>query len=92
MSTTARHLRVTGRVQGVFFRASLRDRARRAGVAGWVRNCPDGAVEAHLEGPDAAVGTIESWVRSGGPPDAVIDAVEAEDVAPTGAREFQVAR
>src|SRR4051812_50214328 len=50
MASVARHVRVTGRVQGVFFRAWTRDEAKRGGVTGWVRNCPDGSVEAHLEG------------------------------------------
>lgn len=88
----ARHLVVTGRVQGVFFRASTRDRARAAGVTGWVRNRPDGAVEAHLEGTADAVEAVESWVRAGGPRDAVVDAVETEDTTPTGAAEFTIAR
>lgn len=93
MSTTvARHLVVTGRVQGVFFRASTRDRARAAGVTGWVRNRPDGSVEAHLEGPSDAVQAVESWVRGGGPRGAVVDTVDAEDVAPAGAGEFTIAR
>lgn len=92
MSTVARRLVVSGRVQGVFFRASTRDRARQAGVGGWVRNRPDGAVEAHLEGPADAVEQVESWVRAGGPSGAVVDAVEVEDVAPTGAREFGIVR
>ena len=90
MPTVAHHLVVTGRVQGVFFRASTRDRAREAGVAGWVRNTPDGRVEAHLEGPAAAVEQVESWIRSGGPRDAVVDHVEVEDVAPNGAATFTV--
>jgi acylphosphatase len=86
----ARRLTVTGRVQGVFFRASTRDRARRAGVAGWVRNRPDGAVEAHLEGTEDAVALVEAWVRDGGPRAAVVDRVEAVDVVPTGASEFTI--
>jgi len=46
----ARHVQVTGRVQGVFFRGWTQEQAERLGVNGWVRNCPDGSVEAHLEG------------------------------------------
>ena len=49
------HVFVAGRVQGVFFRASCAQEARSLGVAGWVRNAPDGRVEAVFEGPDAAV-------------------------------------
>lgn len=91
-STVARRLVVTGRVQGVFFRASTRDRAAAAGVTGWVRNRPDGRVEAHLEGPADAVEDVASWIHAGGPPDAVVDSVEDQDVAPTGAREFTITR
>ena len=55
MPTIARHVRVTGRVQGVFFRAWAQGEARELGVSGWIRNLRDGAVEAHLEGEEAAV-------------------------------------
>ncbi len=92
MERVARHLVVTGRVQGVFFRASTRDRARDVGVAGWVRNRPDGAVEAHVEGPPDAVERLEQWIRSGGPPDAIVDDLTTEEVAPTGATSFTIAR
>lgn len=44
------HVRLTGKVQGVFLRAWTRDEAKQFGVGGWIRNCPDGSVEAHLEG------------------------------------------
>lgn len=88
----ARRLVVTGRVQGVFFRASTRDRARDAGVDGWVRNRPDGSVEAHLQGPTQAVEAVEAWVRDGGPRDAVVDGVEAQDVDPTEGEGFTIVR
>lgn len=85
----ARRLVVTGRVQGVFFRASTRDRARDAGVAGWVRNRPDGAVEAHLEGPTDAVQAVESWMHAG-PQRARVADVDAETIAPAGLTSFDV--
>jgi acylphosphatase len=88
----ARRVVVRGRVQGVFFRASTRDHAHRHGVAGWVRNTPDGAVEAHLEGPSDAVDRVLAWVRAGGPRDAAVDDVAIEDVTPTGAHDFRVVR
>ena len=91
-SPHARHLLVQGRVQGVFFRASTRDRARDAGVVGWVRNLPDGRVEAHLEGSPDAVEQVEAWVRDGGPRDAVVEQVQAEDVAPEHAEDFTIVR
>ncbi len=92
MDRVARRVVVTGRVQGVFFRASTRDRAREAGVVGWVRNRPDGAVEAHLEGPEAAVERVEGWIRDGGPSGAVVDDVRTELVAPTDAASFTISR
>jgi acylphosphatase len=55
MAKAARHVSVTGRVQGVFFRAWMRDQAIELGVTGWVRNCPDGRVDSHIEGDQAAV-------------------------------------
>ncbi len=81
---------VHGRVQGVFFRASARDRAEQLGVAGWVRNHPDGTVEAHLEGAPGAVEELEDWMRSGGPPRAEVTGVDVQDVGVTGAGWFEV--
>ncbi len=86
----ARHLTAHGRVQGVFFRASLREEAGRLGVTGWVRNRPDGAVEAWLEGPVEAVDAVEAWVRGGGPPAAIVDRLDVDERAPDGHRSFQV--
>lgn len=91
MERVARHVVVTGRVQGVFYRASTRDRARDAGVAGWVRNRADGAVEAHLEGPADAVEQVQGWMRHG-PAGAVVDDLRADQVEPTGAASFTIAR
>lgn len=57
--------RITGRVQGVSYRASARDQAQRLGLAGWVRNTPDGAVELLASGPDDAVTVLMDWCRQG---------------------------
>lgn len=65
-----RRVVVHGRVQGVFFRDTCRAEARRHGVSGWVTNRSDGAVEAVLEGEEAAVDTIVAWMHRG--PDAAI--------------------
>jgi acylphosphatase len=81
---------VTGRVQGVFFRASCADRARSLGLGGWVRNVPDGRVEAVFEGREADVDAMVAWCRHG-PPGARVDDVEAERQAPAGATTFAVA-
>jgi acylphosphatase len=88
--SVARRLVVHGRVQGVFFRASTRDQARASGVAGWVRNRADGAVEVWLEGREDAVGQVERWIRAGGPDFAAVDRVEAELVPPEGHAGFVV--
>ena len=84
-----RRLVVRGRVQGVAFRWSTQDAARRIGVAGWVRNRPDGSVEAVFEGGPAAVAEAEAFCASG-PPAARVDAVEARDEAPEGLRGFEI--
>jgi acylphosphatase len=86
----ARHLTVHGHVQGVFFRDSTRRRAATAGLDGWVRNRPDGTVEAWLEGPVSAVAAVEHWIRDGGPPGARVTHVHGEDRAPVGMEGFVI--
>jgi acylphosphatase len=88
----ARHVRVHGRVQGVFFRSATRRTARRFGVAGWVRNDVDGTVEAWFEGPPDAVESVEAWVNAGGPPSADVADVEVAEVDPAGAEGFEIRR
>lgn len=75
---SARLLRITGRVQGVGFRYSLAQEARRMQLSGWVRNRTDGSVEALLQGPAAGIATVERWARQG-PPAARVLHVEAAD-------------
>jgi acylphosphatase len=75
MEPSRAHVFISGRVQGVNFRAATRDRARNARVAGWVRNLPDGRVEAVFEGTHAAVQGLVSWCYSG-PIAAEVDRVE----------------
>lgn len=74
-----RLFRVSGRVQGVFYRASAREQARRLGLRGWVRNLADGRVEALAGGTPAALERFESWLASG-PPRASVSGVSAEVV------------
>ncbi|WP_210481448.1 acylphosphatase [Naasia sp. SYSU D00948] len=88
--TVARRALVSGRVQGVGFRYSCIEEARRIGVAGWVRNLADGRVEAHLEGEAAAVDALVSWLHEG-PPFARVDSVEVRDTEPIGATSFGLA-
>jgi acylphosphatase len=74
---------VIGRVQGVGFRAAARDRARAAGVEGWVRNLHDGRVEAVFEGTRPAVQRMLTWCYSG-PANATVEKVEVTWEEPTG--------
>ena len=85
----ARRVRVTGRVQGVFFRAWVREEARMLGVSGWVRNCADGSVEAQLEGAPADLDELLDALREG-PPDAQVDRVDVKDTDPEGLGSFEV--
>jgi acylphosphatase len=78
-----------GRVQGVFFRDSTRRLAESRGVAGWVRNRPDGAVEAVFEGAPADVDALASFFRRG-PEGAAVDRVEQIEDEPEGLTGFQV--
>lgn len=80
---------VRGRVQGVFFRASCAEEARRRGVAGFVRNLPDGAVEAAFEGPVDDVEVMVAWCRTG-PPLARVQRVDTEVQDPVGESRFVV--
>jgi acylphosphatase len=68
---------VHGSVQGVFFRVETRERARSLGLAGWVRNRPDGTVEAVFEGDPDRVESMVEWSRRG-PSGAIVDAVEVD--------------
>ena len=86
---TRRHVVVHGRVQGVFFRDSLRARARELGVSGWARNNGDGTVEAVFEGPEPAVAALVEWSRHG-PPRARVDRLDATEEAVAGENGFAV--
>jgi acylphosphatase len=81
---------VTGRVRGVFFRASTRIEAQRLGLRGWVRNLPDGRVEALVSGEPEALAALERWLAVG-PPHARVTQVQAVDEALQGFTDFVVA-
>lgn len=85
----ARRVRVTGRVQGVFFRAWTRDQANALGVSGWVRNCSDGSVEAHLEGDHLKVSELMARMRSG-PANALVEGLSCEEIEPQNLSAFKV--
>lgn len=91
MTMTRRRVVVHGRVQGVWFRESVRRRAEELLVAGWVRNRDDGAVEAELEGEAEDVEVLVAWFRHG-PPGAQVEHVEVEERPPTGSHGFVVTR
>ena len=89
MAKVARNVRLTGRVQGVFFRAWAQGQARELGVSGWIRNCPDGSVEAHLGGEEDAVARMVERMRRG-PSNARIKEFAVEDVKPENLGRFEV--
>ncbi len=80
---------VSGRVQGVFFRWTCASLARGRGLGGFVRNLPDGRVEAAFEGADDDVDAMVAWCRVG-PEHARVDGVAVEPEEPRGEREFVV--
>ena len=84
------HLLISGRVQGVWYRASTRDEAVRLGLTGWVRNLPDGRVEAFAQGPPERVQALIDWCWKG-PPMARVDEVTVEERDPEpGLGSFEV--
>jgi acylphosphatase len=84
------HVYVSGEVQGVFFRDSTREKAQQLGLSGWVKNLPDGRVEALFEGPSQEVREMVRWCEQG-PPHAAVDNVEVEfDTAREDASGFEV--
>jgi len=83
------HVRIYGRVQGVWFRAHTKDMADKLGIKGWVRNVPDGSVEAGFEGDDESVEKIIEWCHRG-PPLARVERVEVEYEEPRGEEKFEI--
>lgn len=84
-----RHVTVHGVVHGVGFRYSCARAARQLGVAGWVRNRPDGTVEAVFEGEEDAVERLSDWMRAG-PPGAEVTALDVVAERPRGERDFEI--
>jgi acylphosphatase len=84
-----KHVWVTGRVQGVWFRQTCADLAREAGLGGWVRNLADGRVEAVFEGEDSAVAAMIEWCHTG-PARAAVRGVEVVAERAEGADRFTV--
>ncbi len=86
-----KRLQIFGRVQGVYYRASTQQEAERLGVSGWVKNRPDGSVEAEAHGPDSAVTALIAWCQYG-PPGARVERMEVTDCPPMTGADFQIAR
>ena len=80
---------VRGDVQGVGYRYTMRLEAREAGVTGWVRNRPDGTVEAEVEGADDQVDAMLAWMAEG-PPGSSVRGAEVGEIPATGERGFEV--
>lgn len=89
MTRVGRNVRVAGRVQGVFFRAWTQQQANELHVSGWIRNCADGAVEAHLAGEEPAVTALVERLHAG-PPSAVVGSVDVKEAEPEPGERFQV--
>ena len=80
---------IMGRVQGVFFRDTCRRMAEQFGVSGWVRNLPDGSVEAVFEGPEGEVRRLVEWSRHG-PRYAAVQDIRVQTEPPEGISGFQI--
>ncbi|HQE71398.1 MAG TPA: acylphosphatase [Methanothrix soehngenii] len=83
------HVRVSGRVQGVYYRAYTRDRAKSLGINGWVRNIPGGGVEAVLEGERRQVGELLRAMKSG-PSGSVVLGMELSEIEAKGYNDFEI--
>jgi acylphosphatase len=75
-----KHLRITGKVQGVWYRAWFADQAKGLGIDGWVRNRADGSVEAVVQGPPEMIDTIIARAHQGSPASRVADVIVTDDV------------
>jgi acylphosphatase len=81
---------ISGRVQGVSYRAATAHEARRLGLVGWVKNRADGTVELEAEGADQAIAALLAWCNHG-PPAAKVTGVDVSELAPGGGhREFAI--
>ncbi|GAB4091238.1 acylphosphatase [Flaviaesturariibacter terrae] len=84
-------IQVRGKVQGVFYRATARDVAESLGLRGWVRNCPDGSVEALASGPDEKIREFIRWCERG-PEKAVVESVSCSDTQDPVPEGFRIQR
>lgn len=85
------HVWISGRVQGVAYRISAAKIATHLGLMGWVRNLPDGRVEAVFEGEEGAIESMVRWCHNG-PPEAIVEQVRASYETPEGLQSFNIRR
>jgi len=86
-----RMVRVTGKVQGVFYRAWAQGQARELGISGWIRNCPDGSVEAYLGGDENSVERMIARMRRG-PSNAQVEEISVEEAPVEDSGRFELRR
>lgn len=84
-------LKISGKVQGVWFSKSTQVQAQALGLTGWLQNEPNGSVTCVTEGPEAGLEALVTWCRQG-PPHAKVSEINTESIAPTGAKSFEVRR
>lgn len=87
--SAAMHFWVTGKVQGVYFRASTKAKAQQLGLTGWVRNLADGQVEGVACGDQAALDSLKAWLAEG-PESAVVTQLDVQPEAPQDWSSFEV--
>ena len=83
-------VKISGRVQGVFFRMETKKYADRIGIGGWVRNMADGAVEAVFQGNDSQIARMTDWCKKGPPLSRVEDVTVKEEMAPEKFTSFEI--
>ncbi|MFB3764664.1 MAG: acylphosphatase [Methanotrichaceae archaeon] len=83
------HVRVSGMVQGVFYRAFTRDKALGLGINGWVRNIPGGGVEAVLEGERQKIGELLAMMKKG-PASSMVSGIELSEIRCKGYEDFKI--
>lgn len=86
-----KQIKITGKVQGVFFRKSTQDKARQLGISGWVQNEPDGSVLTEIEGNVEAIAQMEQWLHQG-PERARVEEVTIVEGEVKGCQDFQIKR
>jgi acylphosphatase len=89
METSAVLLKIQGRVQGVYYRASAQSKAQGLGLTGWVKNSPKGIVESHAEGSKEKLEEFINWCRQG-PPAASVSSVDSDWISPKGYQSFEI--